>query len=99
MLKREDLEELDITFLPDDGTLHDAEDGEHLASLGPRRRAGIGPLFKGSPKLALACLEALALTRRVVEHFAETDAPLGIAAQDVRSLLFNELTAAGVEVE
>jgi len=99
MLTRDTLEELEIVYLPEDGSMHDTEDGEHLASLGPRRRAGIGPLFAASPKLALACLEALTLARRVAEHFQDTDAPLGELARQRVEALGAVLAAAGVEVE
>jgi hypothetical protein len=49
----------------------------------------------------LPYLTALARLQAAIEEDgdADTDAPLGRDAQDIRSLLFNELQAAGVEVE
>lgn len=97
MLKREDLEELRDLRGTEWGLVNSR--GKTEVDFDAPAQAEMSALLAAAPKLALACLEALALTRRVVEHFADTDAPLGIAAQDVRSLLFNELTAAGVEVK
>lgn len=95
MLTKDGLEELEIVFLPDDGTLHDTEDGEHLASLGPRRRAGIGPLFAAAPKLALACLEARDALSYAVSHLALTD---DVPYEREIQIVDEALAAAGVEV-
>lgn len=84
MLRREDLERIDWFYDGDLGAVLVANpSGRDLRGREER----------------VACMQALALACKVVDHFDSTDAPLGREAQDIRSLLFNELTAAGVEVE
>jgi hypothetical protein len=56
------------------------------------------PLEDAAPKLALACLEARDLCLLILEK-EDASEEIMRAAADVRSLLFNELQAAGVEVE
>lgn len=99
MLTREDLEKYAElwNWAPGLDSILSGEGGRLLAEV--RQTYSVaGPLLTASPKLAMACLEAHAFAQRVLDYLCQRGTSLEEDAQDVRSLLFKELTAAGVEV-
>jgi len=95
MLAREDLESLDWCV---------GDDGESFwvealwgSPEGQESTAQARQLQSASPELALACLEAREVARRVAEHFRDTDAPLGVAARNLARALDSALSLAGVQ--